>query len=83
MPLRLTEAQQLYEAIRDPLLRPGLEAFFKDQQEQATDALLRAVRQSVRDTMREAAHAGRADAYEQAMNDLDRFAERQIKEATT
>jgi len=32
--LRLNEAQVLYDAVNDPLLRPALEAFFKKQRDE-------------------------------------------------
>lgn len=81
MPLRLTEAQQLYDGLNDPLLRPALAAFFEEQEKQAVSDLLRSVRQKIRDTMREASCAGKAEAFETMMSELDKFADRQLKQA--
>jgi hypothetical protein len=82
MPLRLAEAQQLIDAVNDPLLRPALVEFFDSQRKEALDELVKAVRKRVRDTMHEADLAGKVDAYENAMAELQRFAEKQIREAT-
>jgi hypothetical protein len=64
------------------LVRPGLEAFFEEQCAAHVDLLLRALRQKDRDTMKEAAIAGKIDAYETALSELQHFATRQIKEAS-
>jgi hypothetical protein len=45
------------------------------------EMLLSAVRQSVRDTMKEARLAGKVEAYEDSLEDLKRFAEEQIRNA--
>ena len=44
--------------------------------------LLSAVRQNVRDTMKEARLAGKVEAYENALRELQRFATEQLKNAT-
>ena len=80
--MRLAEAQQLLDALSDPLLRPALVSYFDEQKDFAMESLVRAVRQNVRDTMKEAALAGKVDAYENAMRELDRFAENAMKKAT-
>lgn len=81
MTLRLAEAQQLYDAINDPLLAPALKAFFEDHRQNTINQLLSSVRQSVRDTMKEAKLAGKEEAYANAMDDLKLFAQRQMKDA--
>jgi hypothetical protein len=83
MTLRLTEAQQLHEALNDALLRPALIAFFEEQQAVAMSMLVRAVRQPSRDTMREARFAGQVEAYENALADLEHFAKEQLKTASS
>ena len=80
--MRLAEAQQLLEGLNDSLLRPALEEFFAKQKEDRLDSLVRAVRQNVRDTMKEANLAGQAEVYEHIMSDLERFAERSLREVT-
>lgn len=82
MPLRLAEAQQLYDGLSDALLRPALTQFFQTQRADALEELQRAVLQNMRDTMKEARLAGRVDAYEKALPELQRFAEKQLREAT-
>lgn len=76
--MRLAEAQQLSDGLSDPLLRPALIEFFDAQRSEAVSALKDAVMCSTRDTMKESRIAGRADAYERAMSDLDEFARRAI-----
>lgn len=76
--LRMAEAQQLYDGLNDALLRPALEAFFAEQLEQVKDELLAAVRLNARDTLKESRLAGMATAYEDAMRDLAKFAEKQL-----
>jgi len=72
----------LFDALDDPLLRPALAAFFGHQREEHLDMLVQAVRQSVRDTMKEARLAGKIEAYEELMSGLQRFAEEQLRDAT-
>lgn len=43
--------------------------------------LLSAVRQSVRDTMKEARLAGKVEAYEDSLQELRRFSEEQLRGA--
>ncbi len=81
MVMRLAEAQQLYDGLSDPLLRPALAEFFTEQRTTNVDALLHAVQQHQRDTMKEARLAGKVEAYETCLEDLQRFAERQVREA--
>jgi len=68
--------------LADPLLRPGLEAFFNLAKDEHVEMLLSAVRQNVRDTMKEARLAGKVEAYENALRELQRFATEQLKNAT-
>jgi hypothetical protein len=58
-----------------------MEAFFSGQKEECTRMLLSAVRQSVRDTMKEARLAGKVEAYEDCLRELQRFAEEQLRNA--
>jgi hypothetical protein len=67
--------------LSDPLLAPALKAFFDKLAAEYTHSLLNAVRQSIRDTMKEARLAGKAEAYEEAMKELQRFAEEQLQKA--
>ena len=80
--LRLNEAQVLYDAVNDPLLRPALEAFFKKQRDEHLESLVSAVRQHIRDTMKEARLAGKAESYEEAFGELQRFAQEQLKSSS-
>jgi hypothetical protein len=80
--LRLNECQQLFDAVNDPLLRPALEAFFKKQRDEHVDRLIAAVRQNMRDTMKEARLAGKAESYEEAFSEMQRFAEEQLKSSS-
>ena len=66
----------------DELLRPALEKFFSMRSSERKDALLVAVRQPVRDTMREARIAGQVEAYEHCLSELHEFAKQQLTEAT-
>jgi hypothetical protein len=43
--------------------------------------LLRAVRQTMRDTMKEARIAGKVEAYEECLAELQQFAKEQLQEA--
>ena len=79
--LQLSEAQLLYDAVSDPLLASALEKFFKKQRDEHVDKLVSAVRYQVRDTMKEARLAGKAESYEEAFSELQRFAEEQLKGA--
>lgn len=80
--MRLAEAQQLYDGLNDPLLSAALIAFYEKQKADHLAMLLSAVRQSLRDTMKEARLAGKVEAYEDSLSDMQRFAEEQLKGAT-
>lgn len=82
MALRLSEAQVLNDAIHDPLCGLALREFVRSQYEAHVDLLLRALRQQERDTMKEAALAGKIDAYETMLEELKYFSQRMLKEAT-
>jgi len=82
MPLRLAEAQQLYDGLNDPLLRAALQAFIEKQRQDLRDGLLHAVRQHVRDTMKEARLAGKEESYDEFLLELSRFAEEQLRNAS-
>ncbi len=77
----LAARQLLYDGTNDPLLIAGLAEFFAEQQRVRTEELLHAVRQHMRDTMREARLAGMVEAYESALEDLRRYAEKQLRGA--
>lgn len=78
----MAESQTLYEALNDALLRPALEAFFEEQRQDNIKLLLSAVRQTVRDTMKEARLAGKVEAYEDALAELQHFAKKALEEAS-
>jgi hypothetical protein len=80
--LRLSEAQTLFEAIREPMLRPALEAFFEEQKRETIEMLLSAVRQGARDTMKEARLAGKVEAYENTLREMELFAKEQLEQAS-
>lgn len=82
LPLRLAEAQQLFDGLQDPLLSAGLIAFYEQQRAEHVEMLLSAVRQSVRDTMKEARLAGKVEVYENCLRELQRFAEDQMRGAS-
>ena len=82
MPLRLAEAQQLHDALGDPLLRPALTAFFHEEHTEQLRQLVQAIRLPERDTMKEAQLAGKVEAYETALSSMERFAEEQLRRAT-
>ena len=81
--LRLNEAQQLYDGLQDPLLSAALIAFFERAKQECVEMLLNAVRHTIRDTMKEARLAGKIEAYENAVHDLEQFAREQIKGASS
>lgn len=72
----------LYDALSDPLLSNALSKFFEKQKQEHMDSLLTAVRQYARDTMKEARLAGKAESYEEALGELQRFSEEQLRGAT-
>lgn len=72
----------LFDAVSDPLLVSALEKFFTKQRTEHIDKLVVAVRHQVRDTMKEARLAGKAESYEEAFSELQRFAEEQLKGAS-
>lgn len=82
MALRIAEAQQLYDAVTDPLCKPALVECFNVMRARSLDSLLDAVRRDERDTLKEARLAGMVEAYETAMDDIALFAEKQLREAT-
>jgi len=79
--LRLNESQTLHDALQDPLFRPALETFFEERKRESVEMLLRAVRQPIRDTMKEARLAGKVEAYEDSLRDMIQFAQEQMREA--
>ena len=82
MLLRLSEAQQLNEGLGDSLLRPALEAFALEFRLEFLNQLVQAVRQKERDTMKESYLAGKVEAYETLLSQLEHFAQEQLQKAT-
>lgn len=82
MPLRLGEAQQLFDALNDPTLKASLEAFVHEEYKAAQLNVLRAIRKRPRDHDNESALTGRAETYEVILTELHRFAEEQLKKAS-
>ena len=80
--MRLPVAQQLYDGLKDPLLNEALQAFFEEKKQELRGRLLSAVRQHVRDTMKEARLAGQEEAYDECLRELERFAEEQMRGAS-
>ncbi len=70
--------------MNDPVLRPALEAFFREGQQTFMDQLLSATkkRKSVSDTWRESYLSGAASAYESAFAELEAFAKRELEQAS-
>lgn len=82
--LRLAEAQQLYDAVNDPLCHAGLTAFFKEQTGEHVKLLLQAIaRNKERNFYKESELKGKVDAYETAIAELEHFAARQIAQASS
>lgn len=79
---RLAEAQTLHDAMNDPLFRPALEEFVQVQLQAQLELLVRTVRQPTRDTMKEARIAGKAEAYEELLDQLTAFAKNQMERAS-
>jgi len=68
--------------VHDALLRPALETFFEHERQRHMEYLVSAVRQHLRDTMKEARLAGKEEAYREVMGELARFAEEQLSSAS-
>jgi hypothetical protein len=68
--------------LNDPSIRPALEAFFSEQRMETIELLLSAVRQGVRDTMKEARLAGKVEAYENTLREMEQFAKEQLENAS-
>lgn len=71
----------LFDAVRDPMVAAGLNTFAQQMKRENVEQLLRAVRRNDRDTMQEARFAGKVEAYEAMMEDLEQFSEEQLKGA--
>jgi hypothetical protein len=56
--------------------------FFEQQKQEHVEMLLSAVRQHVRDNQKESRLAGKVEAYENALADLRRFSEEQLRGAS-
>jgi len=59
-----------------------LQEFLRQQHAAHIDMLLRQIRQRERDTMKEAALAGKVDVFETLWMELEHFSKRALKEAT-
>jgi len=71
------------EALDDPLLKPALEAFFRDEAKAHLQMLILEIhKHKERDFYRESELKGKVEAYETALLELKHFAQRQMKEAT-
>ena len=81
VPLRLAEAQILWDVLHDPSFRIALQTFLNQQQQDLTGDLVNAIRQNQRDTMKEAQLAGQLQAYESILIQLEKFAEQNVNEA--
>ncbi len=64
------------------MLRPALEQFFAEQKRETVELLLSAVRHSIRDTMKESRLAGKIEAFENCLHDLEAFAKQQLERAS-
>jgi hypothetical protein len=64
------------------LLSAALIAFYERQRSEHIEMLLSAVRQPARDAMKESRLAGKVEAYEDSLRELQRFAEEQLRGAT-
>jgi hypothetical protein len=80
--LRLAEAQQLSEGLVDDLLRPALVCFAYDMRQEMLRQLVSAIRQSERNTMKEAHLAGKVEVYETLIKDLEYFAAQELERAS-
>ena len=80
MSLTLNEAQMLWDAVNDPTFLSASQAFFREQKELLLGDLVRMIRQSDRNTLKEAQIAGRVEANETCLQYLRDFAERQYRE---
>ena len=78
LPLRLSEAQQLHDGVHDILLRAALEAFFAERRAIEVENLLMAVKKHQRDNQMESRIAGKIEAYEGALRDMEHFAKEQL-----
>ena len=56
-------------------------AFFEKQKQELRESLLQAVRQHMRDTMKEARLAGKEESYDECLREMQRFAEEQLRAA--
>jgi hypothetical protein len=81
MQLRLSQAQQLIEALGDPLLRPTLEEFCQRERLAGLNDLVQAVRTHDRDFHRESFLAGKIEVFETLMQLLEKFATEAMEKA--
>jgi hypothetical protein len=59
-----------------------LEAFFEQQKRDTVEMLLSAVRHAIRDNQKESRLAGKVEAYENTLRELEQFAREQLQVAT-
>ena len=69
----IREAVTLDAALRDPEVRLALKEFVIRQSMEYTRLCVNEVRKSQPDTLKAAQHAGRMDAYENLLSELDYF----------
>ena len=79
----MAEAQQLFDALCDPLFKPALQTFLNEQRQEHLEMLVRAVRMEDRATLKEAFLAGKIEAYESLFRELEQFAAMELEALTT
>lgn len=77
--LPLAEAQQLHDALGDPLCRPALEEFIRTNAAERMERLTQMVCSQNRDTHKESQMAGQIEAYENLMSSLELFAKKNLE----
>lgn len=83
MPLHLSEAQQLFDALNDVLCRKALDTFVYEQAKAHMTMLISEIhKRKERDFYKESELKGKVEAYETMMSELKHFAERQLIEAS-
>lgn len=71
----------MFDALTDPLFKPALKAFLKEQREEYLKELLQAVRMPERATLKEAFIAGKVEAYESFVSEVEKFAAKALNDA--
>lgn len=73
MNLSLQERESLRQALSDPYVKSGLRVFAFVQASYYTQNVLAEVRKSQPDSLKAAQEAGKLDAYEHFLNELEHF----------